>query len=114
MFARALVFDVLVIVFAISAATFAGVVARASAAIVAGFSRTTSCGDLSSRTPLNAAWRTMPSEVQPRKFTSITVFGSTQRTSERRASARGIWSKGGAETSSGCSRFHKSRAMVRV
>src|SRR5258707_2224315 len=86
--ARAFVFDLLVIALAVSAAIFGAAVTLSTAV---GFSRTTSCGGLSSRTPLNAAWRTRPSAVQPRKFASITVLGSTQRISERRAFApRGL------------------------
>ena len=41
---------------------------------------------------------------------NLTVFASTQRTSRRRASARGIWSNGGSLISSACSRFQRSRA----
>src|SRR5215813_385432 len=88
--ARAFVFEVLVIAFAVSAAIFGAVGLAAAALVMTGVSRTTSRGGLSSRTPLNAAWRTMPSAVQPRRCASITVFGSTQRTSRRRASSRGI------------------------
>src|SRR5262249_33977047 len=44
----------------------------------AGNSRVTSRAGLSSRMPLNAAWRTRPSAVQPRRFASITVAGLTQ------------------------------------
>src|SRR5882672_9997605 len=98
-----LVFDVLLMGFTVSAAILVFL-----ASVITGISRTTSCGGLSSRTPLNAAWRTRRSAVQPRKWDSITVFGATQRTSRRRASAWGIRSKGGLSTSSGLSRFHKS------
>src|SRR5256886_16525260 len=83
--ARAFVFDVLVIALAVSAAIFGAAVTLSTAV---GFSRTTSCGGLSSRTPLNAAWRTRPSAVQPRKFASLTVLGSTQPLSEPPASPR--------------------------
>src|SRR5260221_124731 len=83
-------FEVLVIAFAVSAAIFGAVRLAAPISVVIGISRTTSRGGLSSRTPLNAAWRTIPSAVQPRRFASITVLGSTQRTSRRRASAGGI------------------------
>src|SRR5260370_12536806 len=96
--ARAFVFDVLVIALAVSAAIFGAAVTLSTAV---GFSRTTSCGGLSSRTPLNAAWRTSPSAVQPRKFASLTVLGLAPRISDRRASARGIWSKGADALSSG-------------
>src|SRR5262249_5230184 len=88
--ARAFVFEVLVIAFAVSAAIFGALALATPAAVMTGISRTTSRGGLSSRTPLNAAWRTIPSAVQPRRLASITVLGSTQRTSRRRASSRGI------------------------
>jgi hypothetical protein len=53
--ARPFVFEVLVIAFAASAATFGAVRVAAPISVVIGISRTTSRGGLSSRTPLNAA-----------------------------------------------------------
>src|SRR5579872_1677058 len=40
----------------------------------------TSCGFLSSRKPLNAAWRIMPEAVQPSNSISATNSGLSQRT----------------------------------
>ena len=68
-------FDVLVIVFATLAAILGLLVWLVFALVTAGISRTTSRGGLSSRTPLNAACRTSPSAVQPRKCASITILG---------------------------------------
>ena len=48
------------------------------AAAVAGFSASTSAAGLSSRRPLNAACRTMPSPVQPANSISATSSGSIQ------------------------------------
>src|ERR1700681_3989476 len=45
-----------------------------------GFSVSTSLAGLSSRRPLNAAWRTMPSPVQPANSISATSSGFVQVT----------------------------------
>src|SRR5260370_8389832 len=84
--ARAFVFDVLVIALAVSAAIFGAAVTLSTAV---GFSPTTSCGGLSSRTPLNAALPTKPSAVPPPKFPSLTVLGSTHRESDPRTLSHG-------------------------
>ena len=62
---------------------------------MAGVSRATSFAGLSSRIPLNAAWRTSRSAVQSRKLASITILGATQTTSRRSRSWGGGGSIGG-------------------
>ena len=54
---------------------------------LAGFSACTSAAGLSSRRPLNAAWRTMPEPVQPANSISATSRGSTHRTPGSEAGA---------------------------
>ena len=52
-----------------------------------GVSCTTSFAGLSSRRPLNAAWRTWPCAVKPLNSTSATSFGSTQMPLRPRSSS---------------------------
>jgi len=58
-----------------------------TAARSTGTSRTTSAAALSSRMPLNEAWRNTPPCVTPANSASTTSFGATQTTSLRRSSA---------------------------
>jgi hypothetical protein len=86
-------------------------------AVGIGFSCTTSLAGLSSRSPLNAAWRMWPCAVKPVNSTSATSFGSTQMplpSRPRPRSSSGSFPKAGVPRRSGWSFFHKSRATCVV
>src|SRR5262249_19321481 len=77
-------------------------------------SRTISFGDLSSRMPWNDACRMRSPWVQPWKLASTTRRGSTQRALRARVSSLGTAPNGGLSVRSGCSRCHRSRAILWV
>ena len=83
---------------------------RALAFAVGASAATTSAACLSWRSPLNTAWRTMPSAVQPRNSTSATSAGLAQRTLRRTSAGGGSSSGGAGDAQIASSRRHRSSA----